>query len=233
MSDATREAAAAIMGDVATDEVEQPAEPAAEQQQHEAETTEDVALPDEIRELLDQPDLDMDDDEDDEPISVVDVENDSEDYLEPEQAAKLKRELVRERKRREHVEQLRVRDNEKKWRGEAERYFKYADVDTIKATSRRGFLKQAEQQHNAIKAKVEKALAQEREQLQQKAAQERTDAREEAREAWGQPVETHGSQPNVKPQEDRAAALRRGRLNEATKSRLTDPDDPVHKAFFG
>lgn len=223
MSDATREAAAAILGDV---EAEQPEATAVEEVQHEAEEE----LPEDIQELLAQPDIE-EDEESEEDYTLSD-DNQDEQYMEPEDAAKLRKRALRAEKRAAFLEDLRVKSETKKWRSEATKYFKYADTDTIEAKSRSSFLRQAKEQHESIKGRVEQILADERAQAEATTAQIRADNRQQARDAWGQPVETHGQTPDhVEATNKRESALKANRFGDSIRARLSDPDDPVTRAL--
>lgn len=227
MSSAAHEAAAGLLADVAEPVSEQPEDTAAETVQQEAEE-----LPEDVQALLDEPDLDEEDEEED---FTVESEEEELDEYDPQKVQRLQKQLANERKRREHVEKMRVKENIKKWQAEATKYFPYADATAIEATSRRGFLKKASAEHERIKPLVEKAIASQRKALEAKGEQDQAENRQQARDAWGQPVETPGPVPGkaVEAQEKRMAALRRNKLEDAVRARIGVEGDPVHDAVKG
>lgn len=95
--------------------------------------------------------------------------------------AKAERQIEWERKQRAKVA-------EKEWRNEAGRRFPFADPETINATSRRGFLRQAAEQHQRVTRKIQPvldALEQTRSETVQEA---KLVARAEAAQQWGRPT---------------------------------------------
>lgn len=139
-----------------------------------------------IEDLLAEPDDEEDDviDDDDEPIAA---QTDEYGVVDPE-VARLQAKLAKAQKQLKHQEGLRAKDNETKWRSEAERRFPLADVDEITATSRRGFMRKAEEQHQRYYKKVSPVL----EKLDALRAEVITEAKAEGRQAaedsWGKPT---------------------------------------------
>ena len=179
--DASRQAAAALMDDVAEEIIsEQPAPEAAEPE---------VELP---SWQADTTGLDFLEDEDDEPeLPAAPVEEEEE--VEPEwdedpAATKLRKDLAKANKQLAWEREQRITSSRKNWRQEAERRFPLADVDSIrKADRRRATLKAAAAQQ----AKMEKKLGPILQRVDQLRGEVLTEARQEARaeaaQAWGAP----------------------------------------------
>jgi hypothetical protein len=162
--------------------------PEGEQQQEEEEA---VALPEiswevpaELQELLEAPDFD-EEEEDDEPVAEVQTED--YEYEDPEKA-RLARQLAKAQKQLQYEKTLKVKASRKNWEAEAQKYFQFSNPSSIEANSRRAFLKEAQRQHAAV-AKVVKPvydqLAAERARLKEEA---KAEARAEAEAAWGRPT---------------------------------------------
>lgn len=147
-------------------------------------------------------------DDDDQP--VAEATDDEPDDFEDE-ADRLRRELAKERRRREHAEQLRARDNSAKWAKEAAMRFPYANLNGIDATSKRAYLRAAALSHNsnyaALRPLIE-SLSAARARLASEAS---VDARAAAAEAWGKPT----TGPGVAPLE---AGEAQAKLNEARRT---------------
>lgn len=170
-----------VVDDEATDEVEQPEASAVDTEvvQHEAEP-----LPDELREELETPDFGAE--------AEAEIEAVEEQYseYEDEQTVELRKKLVAAEKKAAFLEQQRLKTEQPRWKQEAEKYFPYADLDSIDATSRRGFLRAAKAEHESVAAKVEKAVAAKLGVFDPEAEREKIRAEEKARleEAWGSPT---------------------------------------------
>lgn len=182
--DVTRQAAAALIGDVA-DELtsEQPAPEAAETTTSEA--------PEPSTWQADTSGLDFLEDEDDEPeppTIVEEPEEEEPEWDEDPAAAKLRKDLAKANKQLAWERDQRVTQSRKQWKAEAERRFPLADVDSITKDSRRATLKAAAEQQ----AKMEKKLGptlREIDELRAKVLDEaRQQGRQEAAEAWGKPA---------------------------------------------
>lgn len=178
----------------------------------EPEAPDDDDLPDDIAALLDEPDLDDPD---------PDLEVNLEEYQDTEELA---RELTKTRKRNKYLEEQTLIKARKEWRREGKKYFPYAELDTIEATSRRGFLKQAQTQHEQIKGRVESVLTEERKKLTAAQTAEQVAAREAAATSWGKPVT--GGAPAMPPAQttadDRLQAARRNRDLQGSIRALID-----------
>ena len=224
MDQVATEVLADIMGvevDEAPAEGEQPEEAAApEAEAHEAEAEAvvnlDPELPEELANFLDEPDFEPTDEEV-EAVVVEETNDDAEEWqeeLDPE-VAKLKKELAKERKRREHAEGLRLRSERSKWEKEAGRYFPLADLTAINATSRRGFLREAKKAHDTAKPRVMGYLEAERKRLAE-------EARVNAQKAWGKPLAGPGAPPSdAKAKQDEIEKARStGSLQRVIKTML-------------
>lgn len=166
---------------------------AASETVQEAETTADfdVDLPEDIAAIVDEPDFDA------EVEAEVAAEVEENGFDDDEDTVELRKQLRKAQKEAEFHKQQRLRAELPKWKQEAEKFFPLADIDSIKAESRRAFLREAAKQHRALKPKIDKVLAREREQLSATTEQERAAKREEAAKAWGKP--TAGG-PGVPPE---------------------------------
>ncbi len=137
-----------------------------------------------IEDLLSEPDddLDIEDPDDPEPVLVQ-----TDEYDDPE-VTKLKAQLVKAQKQLNHQTQLRAQDNEKKWSAEAARRFPLADVDEIHATSRRSFLRKAQEQHDRYNRKLEPVLSKLDALRTEVIAEARAEGKETAQHSWGKPT---------------------------------------------
>lgn len=171
-----------VADDEATDEVEQPEASAVDTPvvQHEAEP-----LPDELREELETPDFNA---EAEAELEAVEPEYDDE--YEDDATRELRKKLAVAEKKAAFLEQQRLNTEKPRWKAEAEKYFPYADLDGIDATSRRGFLKAAKAEHERVAATVEKAVAAKLGIFDPDTEREKIRAEEKKRleEAWGTPT---------------------------------------------
>ena len=161
MSDAASAAAAAVLGDMfpggygdeaaASDEAAEQTAPQ-EQEQPVIELPDFGADTAGIEDLLDEPDpepdLELEDPDDDEPVLAQQDE-----FTDPE-VAKLKAKLAKAEKQLRFQQELRAKDNLKGWRAEAARRFPLADADEITGTSRRAVLRKAQEQHDRVEKKI-------------------------------------------------------------------------------
>lgn len=147
-------------------------------------------LPDELRELLDE-------DDDDYVLEPAAVELDDEPLGYEDELAKLRRENAKLAKKAEFADKQAVEAKKAKWTAEANKFFPLSTPETITADSRRGFLRAAEAQHNAVKNNPltarfhEQAVAA----ANAEAAQIVADARVQAQSSWGRPVAGPGLVP--------------------------------------
>jgi hypothetical protein len=214
MPEAADQAAVDIVADMMGIELEDeaPAEEAGEQpeavaapEEEAQEATEEEAeevvepvnfsptVPEDLEEYLNAPDFEDDDAVEPE---VEEEEEESEEY-EDERYVKLKKQLASERKRREYAERLRMDAQRDKWAQEATKYFPLSEhlLDSITATSRRAFLREARKAHETVKPYVSEYI--ERAKKQATAAKEDAKAagRQDAEKAWGKPLTGPGSVP--------------------------------------
>lgn len=142
-------------------------------------------VPEELQELLETPDFEEDED-DEEPLAPA-AEFEVDEYADPE-TAKLAKRLAKAEKQLQWEKQQKIKASQKLWQAEAAKYFQFSAPSTIQANSRRAFLKEAQRQHEAV-AKVAKPifdqLAAEKAKLKEQAIAE---ARAEAAEMWGRPT---------------------------------------------
>lgn len=188
MSEAAHAAAAALLDDTVaaaagatTQVVEQTApEP----------TPEEVDLPDYsadtdgIEDLLNEPDFDdteLEDDHDDDPV-LAESEYDDPDV------AKLKAKLAKAEKQLRYQSELRAKDNLKGWRAEAARRFPLADVDEITGTSRRAVLRKASESHGRYEKKLAPILGQVDTLRAQVVQEAHAEGRAAAEAAYGRPT---------------------------------------------
>lgn len=179
--DVSRQAAAALLDDVA-DEVlsEQPAPEAAQPEAPEPSTWQ-----------ADTEGLDFleDDDEPEPPAAPVEEEEEVEpEWDEDPAAAKLRRDLAKANKQLAWEREQRVTQSRKVWKAEAERRFPLADVDNISRDSRRATLKAAAEQQQKMEKKLGPTLR-EIDELRAKVLDEaRQEGRADAEQAWGKPA---------------------------------------------
>jgi hypothetical protein len=180
-----------------------------------------VEIPDEIRELLEEPDFDV---EAEAEVAASNVqEDDEEQYGEYEDAnlASERKARIKAEKRAEWLEQRRVEENRGKWEQEALKYFPHAKpfIGKIDATSRRGFLKQANAYHETIAKHVSEVapgtLAADREKLKE-------ELKAELEASWGKPLVGPGKAENDNASAQDAWETARGNrdLLGMTKARM-------------
>lgn len=130
-------------------------------------------------------------------------------------------------KRAEHLERLRVADSRKNWSEEAKKFFPLAEpfLDEINATSRRGYLKTAKQVHDKMVPLIEeKILKPARDAMASTREETVTEVREEARNAWGQPV-TQGAPSDAQVTVQQVSDRRRPRdLADTIKAMFLQED---------
>lgn len=140
-------------------------------------------LPEDILEFLEEPD-----DDDDEP-QVGTFEGEEEEYLDPEALA---RENAKLKKRLEWTEQQKQKASRKSWSEEAKKIAPLARPETITATSRRAFLREARKQHEenfTLLAPHIDAYEKRRAEIE---AEVRAEVRAELEQAWGRPTQNAG-----------------------------------------
>lgn len=176
--DASRQAAAALLDDVAEDIIsEQPA----------PEAVPEPELPSWQADTEGLDFLEDDDEPEPEPVFVQEPEEEEPEWDEDPAASKLRKDLAKANKQLAWEREQRITSSRKNWKQEAERRFPLADVDSIQADSRRATLKAAA----TSQAKMEKKLGpilQKVDQLRGEVLVEaRQEARAEAQTAWGKP----------------------------------------------
>lgn len=165
-------------------------------------------LPDDLAELLDEPDL-----------TEIDEEVAPDEYADPDELA---RELAKTRRLLEHERTQRITVSRKAWETEAKKFFPLADLTGITADSRRGFLRKAKEQHGRnyllLKPQLDELAA------QKKAADAALAANTRAGEAnkWGPPVIGAGGPPPSTTADERLVAARRSKNLKASVRALLD-----------
>lgn len=232
MSNAVQEAAAGVVGDLAAEaEQNAPSEPEAAVAEAPQETAPlafdpDPELPEDITELLDEPDFE-EEAAAEIAAAIPEDEYNTEAYTDPELAEERRKRIAAE-KRAAHFEGLRVKDSRSKWEAEAAKFFPFADAGSIQATSRRGFLRAAQQENErvknlpSIKAMIERgSLA-----TEAVAAEALDIAREESRDAWGKPLVGPSAAPAAAIQkQDQAQRIQNARtVHDRIRLRLQGTD---------
>jgi hypothetical protein len=190
--------------DAASREDEQTGEAVVEStDQHETvtEVVRDEEIPDDIKEWLETPDFEAEAEEEVESYLVQAAREEDEEFNIEEEWDPEKKELLKKlraaEKKAQFFEEKRVESERGKWSEEAAKYFPYAAVDAIKATSRRAFLREAKAQHEARKTEVEqveekvrpKLEAELRDRIRKEVEAEfRAAGKESAAQAWGSPT---------------------------------------------
>lgn len=162
---------------------------------------EEPEIPEDILALVETPDFEAEAEAEVESYLAHEAEeatldDDYENEWDPEKK-KLLKALRAAEKKAEFYETKRVEAEQGKWKDEAEKYFPYADTTQIKATSRRGFLRAAKEQHEAKKTEVASVEARIRPKVEaqiaadlraQIEAEVRAELKEQAAQAWGSPT---------------------------------------------
>jgi hypothetical protein len=151
--------------------------------QHEAEPPE---LPEDLVTYLEEPEFEA------EAEAEIEAEAETEDEWVSDAEKELRKQLRAAEKRAEFLETQRLKNDKPRWQDEARKYFPHADIDKIDATSRRGFLKAAKAQHEAVADKVESAVAAKLSGFDAAAEREkiRAEVKAELEAAWGSPTVT-------------------------------------------
>jgi hypothetical protein len=150
----------------------------------------DPEVPDDVLELLED-----DDDYDLPPAATTD--DDDEPLAYEDELEKLRRENAKLAKKAAFADKQRAESQQAKWTAEANKFFPLSTPETIRADSRRGFLKAAREQHEAIKnnPKVREFLEQKTREIAAERAATMESARAEAQSAWGKPTAGPGLVP--------------------------------------
>lgn len=215
--EAAAAAAAKMLGDEAAEEAEQQAEVEGKEEEETYEWPNlGEALPDELAsELEEEPDFRFEEEE---------LEVDPDDEIDPEVAKQL-RKLEKER---DHYKQLRLREGAKTWSQEATKFFPLSEpfLSTIKADSRRAYLKEAKSYHEALKPVVEeKVLKPARAAMEAERVKMREEEKEAARKTWGQGApppsgETQTPSEQAAIQERVTKARRTGEFSDIVKAMI-------------
>lgn len=156
----------------------EPAQPVAEDE-----------MPEDIKALLDGPDFEAED----EPVAQAppepEYDDDNDEYEDPE-VAKLRKRLAAEQKKTAWLESQRLERERKSWEKEAVKYLPHSKpfLGNINATSKRAFLREARDYHEAVKAHIAKHG-----QADVEAA--KAQAKAEAEAAWGKATTGPGTAP--------------------------------------
>ncbi len=168
------------------------------EQQEEEEFNLDPEVPDEIRALVDEPDFEAEAEEELEASVEEEWDEEGEEYTDPRLAEERKKRVAAEKKAA-HYENLRVKDARKSWEEEAEKFYPLADAKKIDATSRRGFLRTAKNQHEAMKPFVLKGIETYKAELQADFDKKLAEKQAELEAAWGKPLAGSAQTPAVGP----------------------------------
>lgn len=160
-------------------------------------------VPDDLAEFLDEPD-------EDEPAAAWSDDPDEEGYVDPEQLA---RENAKLRKQLEWETAQKLKQGRKAWIAEAEKIAPLARPETITATSRRGFLRAARQQHEENYTLLKPHIDAYNQARQDVRAELEAEVRAELAAAWGKPTVGAG---NAAPGE---ASVKQDKLTRARNSR--------------
>jgi len=162
----------------------------------------DPELPEDLVALLEP-------DEDEEPyVPEINVEE-TDEWVSPQEVARLKAELAKAQKKAEFADKQRLEASKPKWMKEAEKFFPLSSPGEIEASSRKEFLRKAQEQHEALKPAAVKLKADMDAMLAAERAKIEAEVRAQAEAAWGRPL----SGPGVVPIEagDKADALKKAR----------------------
>lgn len=108
-------------------------------------------------------------------------------YDDPE-TQQLKQRLAAAERQIAHEKNLRAQNESKRWQEEAARRFPLADVDVIKATSRRSFLREAAASHERYERKLGPTLDELDRYKATLVEEAKQEGREQAEAAWGKPM---------------------------------------------
>jgi hypothetical protein len=201
--EAAAEAANSLLVEDVPDEApvqgEQPEESAVDavEAQHEAEPPE---LPEDVVAFLEEPEYEA------EAEAEIEAEAEQEDEWVSDAEKELRKQLRAAEKKAAFLEGQRLKNELPRWKEEAAKYFPHADIDKIDATSRRGFLKAAKAQHEAVAGKVEAAVAAKLSGFDPAAEREkiRAEVKAELEAAWGSPTVTTTVAPADAAEQDAA-----------------------------
>lgn len=118
---------------------------------------------------------------------IEDVDEDDPEYEDNEDMDDLKRRLYKAEKALAYQKEIRVKQERKSWESEASEKYPLANVSSISAQSRNGFMKAAALSHNAVYSHVKPHLDELETLKKGVVAQAKAEGRAEAAEAWGKP----------------------------------------------
>lgn len=180
----------------------------------------DPKLPEDLAEELEMPDWDEavedaeeDDDEDDDEWDGEETDP---------RVQSLKAQLRKAEKRIAWEQEKRAEVRREKWESEARKYFPLSDyaLSDIRATSRRGFLREAKKAHEAIKPvamQIAKQYADAHAAAKEKAIAE---GKQAAAEAWGKPTVSPGGREATTASEREKKIQEAKSLEERVKARI-------------
>lgn len=157
-----------------------------------------------------------DDDEDDELLPAATVEEDDELAVdEYEDESQLRARLAKAEKQAKHYAEQAAQAKQGQWRKKYKEMYPLANVDSITATSRRGFEKAAVKSHNDNYKLLEPTLRQLKETAEKLTSSVTAEARTAAAAAFGKPVAGPGIVPleSSKQTEDLIEARKTGDLS--------------------
>lgn len=166
----------------------------------------DREVPEDILSEIEKATLDFGEDEEPEELEVP-----PEQEWEDQDTRKLRAELAKAQKRMEFLEKQNARTGKKVWAEEAREYFPLAEesLDTIEATSRRAYLKRAQEIHNQLLPSYKRMKKTLEERLESEREKTRVETRRELEEAWGRPtVVGDTSGPDTADLDDRRMRFR-------------------------
>lgn len=188
---------------------------------HEAELTFGEQLPEDLAGELDEPDFE------EEAEREYEARQDEEDYEQGYEDPDLHKRLLAAEKKAQHYEQLRAKEASKSWRAEATKYFPLAEhsFGEIKATSRRGFLREAKRIHDTTFSYLKPHLDKLQEATEAAKAAATAEAREDAERAWGRPTTGGSEVPSMTAEQEKriARARRSGDFSDVVKAMVFPP----------
>lgn len=216
-----QEDAAAVVDDGNEAEDTPSSEETAAPPAQEAELTFGEQMPEGLAEELDEPDFE------EEAEREYEAQQDEEEYEGGYEDPELRKRLLAAEKKAEHYEQLRAREAQKSWRAEATKYFPLAEhsFDKIKATSRRGFLREAKQIHETTYSYLKPHLDKLQEATEKAKETATTEARQDAERAWGRPTTGGSEVPSLTQEQEKRMqrARRTGDFADVVKAMVFPP----------
>lgn len=178
----------------------------------------EVELPEDLIRELDEPEfVEEETPDEDEP--------DFEDYGEGDADPAVLKRLRQAEKKAEYYENLRAEDSKRKWKDEAKKFFPLSEyaLDDIQATSRRGYLKQAQAAHQSVLPHLKPYIEQMQTTLESEKEKARAEAREEAEKAWGRPATGDNAASDAEAHREQVEKARRrpgGELSDVIRAMM-------------